>query len=144
MTTSASFLSLCLNMWTLHESSGFWSLVLDSLSVSWHRVLSFILIYVTDILDDENLLITCGKQLPPPPLSDGAHRHFPVKKVRAATTSLATGVHASSHKIGFKFKAVALRAGKLGGRFHTDVSLNWRQWVPARPVDLSAVFAGGF
>lgn len=43
-------------------------------------MLSFIIICVTDIFNDENLLITCRNQCPHFPLSDGAHRHLSVKK----------------------------------------------------------------
>lgn len=139
MTTSASFLSLFWQLMTLPKyvnpppwfhtfppceisvSPRALGVLFWILSVSWHRALSFILIYVTDILDDEDLLITCRKQLPHSPLSDGAHRHFPVNKVRARVTSLVTEVHASSNKTGIWFKAVAVRAGKLEGSFHTDV-----------------------
>lgn len=60
------------------------------------------------------------------PLSDGAHRHFPVNKVRARVTSLVTKVQPSSNKIGFKFKVVGMRALKLEGSSPYRGSLNWR------------------
>lgn len=108
MTTSAPLLSLFWQLMTLSKyvnrplwfhtvppcdipvSPRAFGVLFWIISVSWHRALSFILIYITDILDDENLLITCRKQLPCSPLSDGAHRHFPVNKVRAGVASLVT------------------------------------------------------
>lgn len=49
------------------------------------------------------------------PLSDGAHRHLQVNKVRVQVTTLVTKVPASSNRMGFRFKVVGMQAGKLQG-----------------------------